>query len=133
MTAAVEDVLEEIGAGEVPRLLALNKADLLDSAGRAQAWSGRRDALLVSARSGEGIEELRERIDATFVRMLEPVELLLPYSDGGQLAELHEIAGELHREDTPHGVRVSALLPAASAARFARYATTANTDNGGPA
>jgi GTP-binding protein HflX len=132
MMAAVEDVLEEIGAGEVPRLLALNKADLLDEEMRARAWSGRRDALLVSAVSGEGLDELRERVDAQFVRSLEPVELLVPYSDGGQLAELHTLAGELQREDTAEGVRVSALLPAASAARFARYRTTPVSANGKP-
>jgi GTP-binding protein HflX len=130
MIAAVEDVLEEIGAGDVPRLLALNKADLLDDAARARTWSGLRDALLVSAESGEGLDALRERIDATFVRMLEPVELLLPYSDGGQIAELHALAGELHREDTEQGVRVSALLTPASAKRFARYATTEASRNG---
>jgi GTP-binding protein HflX len=130
MIAAVEAVLEEIGAGDVPRLLALNKADLLDEASRARAWSGLRDALLVSAESGEGLDALRERIDATFVRKLEPVELLVPYSDGGQIAELHALAGELHREDTEQGVRVSALLTPASAKRFARYATTAASRNG---
>jgi GTPase len=131
MTAAVEDVLEEIGAGDVPRLLALNKADLLDDEMRAKAWSGRRDALLVSAHSGEGLAELCERIDAMFVRMLQPVELLLPYSDGGQLAELHELAGELHREDTPDGVRVSALVSATTAARFERYRTPAANGTSG--
>jgi GTP-binding protein HflX len=130
MVAAVEGVLEEIGAGDVPRLLALNKADLLDDAARARAWSGRRDALLVSAESGEGLDALRERIDATFVRMLEPVELLVPYSDGGQIAELHALAGELHREDTEDGVRVTALLTPASAKRFARYSTAAASRNG---
>jgi GTP-binding protein HflX len=130
MIAAVEAVLEEIGAGDVPRLLALNKADLLDDAARAQAWSGRRDALLVSAESGEGLDALRERIDATFVRALEPVELLVPYSDGGQIAELHALAGELHREDTEQGVRVTALLTPASARRFARYSTAAPSRNG---
>jgi GTP-binding protein HflX len=130
MVAAVEAVLEEIGAGDVPRLLALNKADLLDETARAQAWSGRRDALLVSAESGEGLDALRERIDATFVRMLEPVELLVPYSDGGQIAELHALAGELHREDTEEGVRVTALLTPASAKRFARYSTVPPSRNG---
>jgi GTP-binding protein HflX len=133
MIAAVDGVLEEIGAGDVPRLLALNKADLLDEEARADASNGRRDALLVSAESGEGIEELRERIDATFVRRLEPVELLVPYSEGGSLAELHALAGELHREETVNGVLVTALLPAASAARFARYATAAARRNGSAA
>ena len=130
MMHAVEDVLEEIGAGDLPRLLALNKADLLDEEARALAWSGRRDALLVSAQTGEGLDELRERIDATFVRALEPVELLLPYSEGSRLAELHELAGELHREDTDEGVRVTALLPAAVAARFAAFAVSSNGGTG---
>ena len=130
MVAAVEDVLDEIGAGDVPRLLALNKADLLDEAARARAWSGRRDALIVSAETGEGVDALRERIDATFVSTLEPVELLVPYRDGGQIAELHALAGELHREDTAHGVLVSALLTPASAKRFARYRTSAPSSNG---
>ena len=117
MTRAVEDVLEEIGAGERPRLLVLNKADLLDELGRTRAVNGHRDALLVSAASGEGLDELRARIETIFMSSLEPVELLLPYAEGGRLAELHELAGELEREDTPEGVRVRALLPAASAAR----------------
>ena len=51
------------------------------------------------------------------------VDLLLPYADGADLAELHGLAGELlEREDTPDGVRVSVRLPAAAAARFERFA-----------
>jgi GTP-binding protein HflX len=122
MTRAVEDVLEEIGAGESPRLLVLNKADLLDELAATRAVNGHRDALLVSAATGEGLDALRERIDETFSATREAVELLLPYADGSALAELHELAGELEREDTPEGVRVRAFLPAASAARFARFA-----------
>jgi GTP-binding protein HflX len=122
MTRAVEDVLEEIGAGERPRLLVLNKSDLLDELGRTRAVNGHRDALLVSAVTGEGLDALSERIDEIFVSSLAAVDLLLPYAEGARLAELHELAGELDREDTPEGVRVRALLPAASAARFTRFA-----------
>jgi GTP-binding protein HflX len=122
MTRAVEDVLEEIGAGERPRLLVLNKADQLDELGRTRAVNGHRDALLVSAVTGEGLDALRTRIDDIFVSSLAPVELLLPYAEGARLAELHQLAGELDREDMADGVHVRALLPAASAARFARFA-----------
>ena len=122
MMRAVEDVLEEIGAGERPRLLVLNKADLLDELGRTRAVNGHRDALLVSAQSGEGLEALGERIEEAFLDGRQAVELLLPYAEGARLAELHELAGELEREDTAEGVRVRALLPPASAARFARFA-----------
>jgi GTP-binding protein HflX len=127
MARAVEDVLEEIGAGERPRLLVLNKADLLDELKRTRAVNGHRDALLVSANTGEGLEALCERIDEIFVSSLATVELLLPYAEGARLAELHELAGELERKDTPDGVRVRALLPAAAAARFARFALPPGT------
>jgi GTP-binding protein HflX len=127
MARAVEDVLEEIGAGERPRLLVLNKADLLDELERTRAVNGHRDALLVSANTGEGLEALCERIDEIFVSSLATVELLLPYAEGARLAELHELAGELERKDTPDGVRVRALLPAAAAARFARFALPPGT------
>jgi GTP-binding protein HflX len=122
MMGAVESVLDEIGAGERSRLLVLNKADLLDELGRTRAVNGHRDALLVSAASGEGLAELRERIDEVFVSSLSAVDLLLPYAEGARLAELHELAGELDREDTPEGVHVRALLPPATAGRFERFA-----------
>jgi len=80
------------------------------------------DAVLVSGLTGEGLEQLVERIVAEFDRRLIEVELLLPYDAGRPLAELHELAGDLKREDTPEGVRVSVRLPASVAARYSRYA-----------
>ena len=121
MMRAVEDVLEEIGAGERPRLLVLNKADLLDELGRVRAANGHRDGLLVSGATGEGLDAVRERIDELFLRQRHTVELLLPYAEGARLAELHALAGELEREDTPEGVRVRAQLAPADAVRFARF------------
>ena len=79
---AVDEVLEEIGAGEKPRLLVLNKADLLSEEERREVELGHPDAVLVSAREGEGLEELRERIEAAFEETLTEVELLIPYSRG---------------------------------------------------
>jgi GTP-binding protein HflX len=76
---------------------------------------------MVSALTGEGLEGLTTAIEAAFARTLTSVELLLPYSEGGRLAELHDVAGDLHREDTPEGVRVVARLPVAVAERYARY------------
>jgi GTP-binding protein HflX len=122
MKAAVEETLEEIGAGEQPRLLVLNKADLLDAETRTQLHLNHPEATIVSAETGEGIEELTERIEAELAHTLRPLELLVPYADGGSLAELHELAGDVTREDTAEGVRVRALVPARLAERFARFA-----------
>jgi GTP-binding protein HflX len=126
MVRAVEDVLEEIGAGDRPRVLVLNKADLLDDEQRRALAHRHRDGVIVSAAGSVGLEELQERIEAEFLRTLRPVELLLPYDEGGRIAELHDLAGELERTDTPEGVLISARLPAAVAARFDRYAAPAN-------
>src|SRR3954464_7965555 len=121
MTKAVEDVLEEIHAGDSPRMLVLNKADLLDDERRRELSFRHPDALLVSAATGEGLEELGERIAAEFERTLTDVELLVPFSEGGVLSELHDLAGDMERKDTPEGVLLSARLPAVVAERFGRY------------
>src|SRR5215210_2017961 len=103
MTRAVEDVLQEIGSGEQPRLLVLNKADALDDERRRELAFLHPDAALVSALAGEGLEDLQERVVAEFEKTLSDVELLVPFSQGGLLNELHQLAGEMEREDTPEG------------------------------
>jgi GTP-binding protein HflX len=122
MTRAVEDVLGEIAADEAPRVLVLAKGDRVGEERRAELAHRHPDAVLVSAVGGEGIPELVDRIAAEFDRRLAEVELLVPYVEGGRLAELHDLAGDLEREDTPDGVRVLARLPAGVAARYEPYA-----------
>ncbi len=76
----------------------------------------------MSGVTGEGLDELAERLEHELAYTLRPLDLLVPYADGGSLAELHELAGEVTREDTAEGVRVHALVPARLADRFARFA-----------
>jgi GTP-binding protein HflX len=120
--AAVDSVLEEIGAGDAPRLLVYNKADRLEPAEANELAIRDPGSLAISALTGEGLDELRDRIESSFDETLTPVELLLPYSEGAVLAELHELAGDLDREDRPDGVLVRARVPAALAHRFADFA-----------
>ena len=122
MQRSVEQTLDEIGAGDRPRLLVLNKVDLLDQAERDELRLTYPDAVLVSGVTGEGLAELGERIERELAHTLSAIELLVPYDHGGSLAELHELAGEVSRQDTPEGVRVRALVPARVAERFARFA-----------
>ncbi len=121
MLRAVDDVLEEIGAGARPRLLVLNKADALDAERRRELAFRHPDGILVSAVTGEGLDELRDRIEDEFSRTLRRIEVLVPYAEGGRLAELHEVAGDLEREDTAEGVRIRASVPPVVADRFAAY------------
>ncbi|HEX2435271.1 MAG TPA: GTPase HflX [Solirubrobacterales bacterium] len=120
--AAVDSVLDEIGAGEGPRLVAYNKIDLLDEDERRDLLVGRREVVGISAETGEGLDELRDRIETAFEGQLAPVELLVPYSAGDRLSELHRVAGEVEREDRAEGVLVKARIPAAVAHRFAEFA-----------
>ncbi|HEV2975751.1 MAG TPA: GTPase HflX [Solirubrobacteraceae bacterium] len=122
MCQAVEQTLEEIGAGERPRVLVLNKIDLLDADARAELRLRYPDAVLASGVTGEGLDAFGERIVAELAHTLRRVDLLVPYADGGSLAELHELAGDVDREDTPDGVRVRALIPDRLARRFERFA-----------
>ncbi len=121
MMRAVDDVLEEIGAGASPRLLVLNKIDLLDEDERrmlepataARCWC-RRSPARASTSCASAIE-------AAFRDRLKAVELLVPFERGRVLSELHELAGDLEREDTAEGVRVRARVPAGVAERLRPY------------
>ena len=115
---AVDAVLEELGAGEKPRLLVLNKADLLDADAREETGIEHPEATLVSAVEGEGLGELREAIEAAFAETLAEVELLVPYTEGGRLNELHELAGDLERTEREDGVLGHARVPVAELHRF---------------
>jgi GTP-binding protein HflX len=124
MARAVAQTLEEIGAGDAPRLLVLNKIDLLDAPARDELRLRHPDAVLVSAAAGEGLAALGTRIERELAHRLRPLELLVPYADGSSLAELHELIGDVVREDTAEGVRVRALVPERLARRYARYAVS---------
>jgi GTP-binding protein HflX len=121
MIAAVDEVLGEIGAGDRPRLLVLNKVDALGEDARRDLFLENPDGMQVSAATGEGLEALRIRMEELLSEGLRTVELLMPYDEGGRLAELHGLDGELQREDTAAGVRVSAKLPAPVAERYADF------------
>jgi len=116
---AADLVLAEIGAGDKPRLLVLNKIDLLSKEERDEVRIAHPDAIAVSAVTGEGLEELKKATEEVFESTMMPVELLVPYSEGGRLHDLHEVAGKVDREDGPDGVLVKTRLPMGELHRFA--------------
>jgi GTP-binding protein HflX len=115
---AADSVLGEIGAGEKPRVLVMNKIDLLDEEQRSELRISMPDAIFVSAVTGEGLDELKTEVDRTFEATMAPVELFVPYSQGARLHDLHEVAGKIDREDEAEGVRVKTRLPAGQIHRF---------------
>jgi GTP-binding protein HflX len=124
MLSTVEMTLEEIGAAGQPRLLVCNKIDQADDERIAQLRVLHPGAILISALEGVGVDELCSRIEEVFLSEMESVDLLLPFSAGAELAELHTLASQIERDDTPEGVRVHAMLSAEAAERFARFAVS---------
>ena len=126
---AVRAVLIEIGADDVPSELVLNKADRLDPLARRRLQNAFPRALQVSARTGEGLDELKLRISELFSDRFEDVRLLVPYSEGRALADLYALGAPIaERRDTGEGVRVRARLPRREIARFARFLVAGELD-----
>ncbi|HVW87843.1 MAG TPA: GTPase HflX [Gaiellaceae bacterium] len=120
--AAVDDVLQEIGASELPKVIVLNKVDRLDPRARRRLANRFPDAPQVSALTGEGLGELRAELARRFDDRWERVRMLVPYSEGGRLAELYSLGTPIEeREDTPDGVLVLARLPRRELSRFAPF------------
>jgi GTPase len=120
--AAVDAVLDEIGASDLPQELVVNKIDAVDVLQRRRLANRYPGALQVSALTGEGMDELRTRIADRFAERFEAVRLLLPYDEGGKLNELYALGAPIEqREDTTEGVLVVARLPRREVRRFAAY------------
>jgi GTP-binding protein HflX len=90
--ATVQTVLDELGAGEKPRLVAFNKADLVDAAARngdtpAPAVAG---SVFVSALTGFGLDTLRAEIAALLASLWVDIDAHIPYAAGELLARVRE-------------------------------------------
>jgi len=125
MLGAVDAVLAEIGATELPIELVLNKIDEADPLQRKRLSNRFPDAVQVSART-----DLRHRIAERFGERFEPVRLLIPYDEGGKLAELYALGAPVdERADRPDGVFVRARLPRREIRRFAPYLIVEERDS----
>ena len=119
---SVETVLTEIGAGEIPVELVVNKVDRLDLRDRRRVANRFPGALEISAATGEGIDELKARIAERFADRFDEVRLLVPYDEGRVLSDLYALGAPIdERTDTDEGVVVRARLPHREVRRFAPY------------
>ncbi len=120
--SAVDQVLDEIGASEIPGEFVLNKIDCVDPLRRRRLANRFPAAIQIAAATGEGLDELRARIAERFAPRFVPVRLLIPHAEGRVLADLYATGAPIEeRVDRPDGVLLIARLPRAELARHARF------------
>jgi GTP-binding protein HflX len=128
--AQVDEVLEEIGAGDIPQLLVYNKIDRVDGAeprhdapgDGLDAHGGTRERVWISARDGLGLGLLREALGHRLGLRRVAGEVQLPPGAGRLRARLHELGAVLAEHHDEHGWTLSLDLAEADAARIVAHA-----------
>jgi GTPase len=124
---AVREVLADIDALDVPEQLVFNKCDAADPEVLVRLRRLAPGAVFVSARSGHGLDTLRERIEAQLPRPAVELRVLLPYTRGDLVTRLHDSAEVLSSEHTADGTRLHARVDPDLAASLAPYLDVAGT------
>ena len=122
--SAVREVFAEIGAGSVPELLVVNKADAADPISLSRLQRTLPGAIVVSARTGEGLAELLAELVTRAPHPPVEVRALVPYTRGDLVARMHEIGEVLDSEHLPEGTAIRARVPAGLASILREYASS---------
>ena len=122
----VEEVLTQLGAVDKPRVVALNKVDLLGPASRRRAIGALSDrypgAVAISATKRTGLGELLSALDQASRSDSVPLEILVPYGREGVLAELRRVGGVERTEYVEGGTMAWGWVPRHAAHRFEAFA-----------
>jgi GTP-binding protein HflX len=124
--AAVREVIRDVGATDVPEIVVINKADAADPVVLQRLLRIEKHAIAVSARSGQGIEELLELIDRELPRPSVEIEALVPYTHGGLISRVHADGEVLSEEHTAEGTLLKARVHPELAAEFAPFVPAAH-------
>lgn len=127
--AAVEEVLEELGAGDKPVITALNKVDLIDHADPDSmaalriALDDYPNAVAISAKTGEGIDRLLDTVDEVLRHRMIGIDVVIPYTEGGLVAMIHNHGVVDQEEHLAQGTHISGRVPTTLAGRYTEYLT----------
>jgi GTP-binding protein HflX len=121
--AAVHEVLGEIGAAEVPELVVVNKADKAPEEAKALAHAIE-GSELISARTGEGIDDLLQVVGDRLRGTDRVVELVVPWSRGDVLAAIHREGEVVGQSDGEESATVQVVLDDVGRARFAEFVSS---------
>ena len=122
--AAVRAVFADVDAHRVPELVVVNKADLADPVVISRLRLKEKHLVVISARTGEGMDELETIVARELPRPAVAVDVLLPYDRGDLVSRVHDEGDQVGQEHVPEGTRVRARVTAALAAELAPYAVS---------
>ena len=108
-------MLEELGATEQKRIEVINKCDAADPEPNEIAG-----AILISAKTGAGLEELKTAIAEAVQGTYAPVTFSIPFSRYGILSEIHALGRVITEEHTAEGTRITAMMSGEDAERLTR-------------
>ena len=123
--AAVREVLGEIGASDIPELVVINKADVADPMTIARLRQREPHSVVCSAKTGDGIAEVRAAIEADLPRPAVEVRVLLPYGRGDLVSRIHDSGDVISTEHTGEGTIVVARVSEALAGELEPFAVAA--------
>ena len=129
--AAVEEVLEELGAGDKPIVTAINKVDLIDRnddeamAALQVALEDYPNAVAISAKTGLGIDRLLDTVDEVLRQHMVGIDVLIPYAEGGLVAQIHDHGVVDREEHLADGTHITGRVPTTLAGRYNEYRTDA--------
>ena len=119
---AVREVIADLDARRIPEIIALNKADAADPFILERMRQREPNHVIVSARTGEGIDELKQKIADTIPRPSLEVKLLIPYNHGEVISRLHAWDAEIKSTAfVSDGTFVTALVREDVAAELSDY------------
>ncbi|MEC5183540.1 GTP-binding protein HflX [Cryobacterium sp. MP_3.1] len=119
--ATVREVIGEVGASDIPELVLFNKSDLVSDDDRLVLRGLAPQAIFVSARSGEGIDEVLRVLETMLPRPEIRLELLIPYDRGDLIPILHEQGKVLALDYSETGTQVTALVSPGIEAQFTPF------------
>jgi GTP-binding protein HflX len=122
--AAVREVLAEVGAAEVPELVVINKADAADPIELEGLQLSERQSVIVSARTGEGIDKLLAELERLLPRHQREVTAVIPYDRGDLVSRVHDEGEVLAVGHGSDGTELTARVPLGLAAELDRFAVT---------
>ncbi len=114
--AVTEDVLNELGCGEIPQIVVYNKCDRVENTALFDT-----SAVRTSAMTGEGLDALLAKVDEALSSRVRRVNVLLPYDRLGEAAFLRESGSVLSEEYRADGLYVEGIVKTADLHRFTPY------------